>query len=310
MRYRLRINPFNPVEYLAACGLFEILVRFDATATSWWAPPQEASFFLETEISEEAFLQCLKETFSDYATWSSAPTTTDLDSAADEIDSPEPEEEEGEDKVSSSEGNDGTLLTPTFRLNDQSRTFSIDWWYETLNPNRTIKEKSGWKMYAGNQSVEGIVTKMTKLISAELGHRPITSLTELLAFSGDMTGRFGFDPRSTRNALEAGVSPNDLKLPVVTYPVAELLAGIGANYFFPPRTSPEVGITSARGWIENRTFQYALWPSPLPLTLARLAASGGGFNQRDLIFLQADRVSRDKYSNFKMARIANTPAGR
>ncbi|MFZ4984438.1 MAG: hypothetical protein ACOYLF_03160 [Blastocatellia bacterium] len=310
MRYRLRANPFNPIEYLAACGLFEILVRFDPAATSCWVLPQEAGFNIESEVSEESLLQCLKETLCDYATWSSAPAVLDADSETDETGISERDDEGSEEETGTGDGVDGSLLTPTFRLNDQVRTFSIDWWYEKLSPNGTIKEKSGWKMYAGNQSVEGIVGKMTGVISTELKNRQTTSLTELLQLSAGMSGRFGFDPRSTRNALEAGFSPNDLKLPVTTYPVAELLASIGANYFFPPRTSPEGGTTSARGWIENRTFQYALWQSPLPLTLARLAASGGGFDRRALIFLHADRVSRDKYSNFKMARIATISAGR
>jgi CRISPR-associated protein Csb3 len=299
MRYSLQANPFNPVEYLACCGLFEILVRFDARAMAWWAKPNEACFNIESEISEESFLQCLKETFSDYGAWSNSLATTDSDT---EIDKPAQLDDETEDEAASGEGADGSILTPTFQLNDQKRTFSIDWWYETLKPDRTIREKSGWKMYAGNQTVEGIVSKMTKLISAEFSSNQVANLTALLRFSAGMTGRFGFDPRSTRNALEAGFSPNDLGEKVKTYPVAELLAGIGANYFFPPRTQPGGGTTSARGWVEDKIFQYALWQSPLPLTLARVAASGRGFDQKTLIFMQADRVSRDKYSNFKMAR--------
>lgn len=295
MRYSLQANPFNPVEYLACCGLFEILVRFDAKAMAWWAKPNEACFNIESEISEESFLQCLKETFSDYGAWSNSLATTDSDTETDE---PDQLNDETEDEAADDEGNDVSILTPTFRLNDQTRRFAIDWWYETLKPDRTIKKGSRWKMYAGNQTVEGIVSKMT----AEFSSNQVANLTALLRFSAGMTGRFGFDPRSTRNALEAGFSPNDLGEKVTTYPVAELLAGIGANYFFPPRTQLGGGTTSARGWIEDEIFQYALWQSPLPLTLARVAASGGGFDRKTLIFMQADRVKRDKYSNFKMAR--------
>ena len=29
MKYDIQVNPLNPVEYLACCGVFEILARFD-----------------------------------------------------------------------------------------------------------------------------------------------------------------------------------------------------------------------------------------------------------------------------------------
>jgi hypothetical protein len=45
----------------------------------------------------------------------------------------------------------------------------------------------------------------------------------------------------------------------------------------------------------------------LPVTLARLAATGAAVNQDELTLLHAGRARRDKYSNFKMATTAVWP---
>ena len=301
MRYSLRANPFNPVEYLACCGIFEILVRFDSGAVTWWHPPHEACFEIESVVDEKSLLECLRETLANHTFWKDSLTESNAIDAPDDG-LTESAVEEADSDNGESEGNDGSILTFTFRLNDQSQSFPIDWWYETLKTDRTIKKKSGWKMYVGNQTIKGIIAKMTEKIAERVDNTTVSDLTTLLQLSAGMSGRFGFDPRSTRNALETGYSPNDLGIDVPTYPAAELLACLGANYFFPPRTRPDAGITSARGWITEKCFQYALWQSPLPLTLARMAAAGSGIHKRSLIFLQADRAKRDKYSNFKMAR--------
>src|ERR1700748_3424890 len=69
MRYDVQVNPLNPVEYLACCGVFEILSRFDASATSWWENEPGHAFWIESEIDEASILACLKETFSDWSQW-------------------------------------------------------------------------------------------------------------------------------------------------------------------------------------------------------------------------------------------------
>ncbi|MFN0120960.1 MAG: hypothetical protein ACKV2V_10695, partial [Blastocatellia bacterium] len=189
----------------------------------------------------------------------------------------------------------------SFQINGKPQTLALDWWYETLKPDRGIRSKSGWKMYAGQQTAEKISRDMTRVAANLLRTSRPETISALLKLSMGMTGRFGFDPRSSRNALDTGFSANDLKLPITTYPFAEMLAGIGAQYFFPPRTQPDAGTTSARGWIENDLFQYALWTTPLPVTLARVAATGAGVERAALIPVRAGRARRDKYSNFKMA---------
>ena len=301
MKYDIQVNPTNPVEYLACCGVFEILSRFDGSATSWWEIEPQARFWIESEIDEASILACLKETFSDWSQWRSPEEENQSDEPLTAKNEEETDEEQSGEE---DEGNEGILLNPQFSLNDKTITLALDWWYETLTTDKKIKRKSAWKMYAGRQTAEKISRDMTGEAAQLLKESSVGSLTELIKLSAGMTGRFGFDPRSSRNALDAGYSANDSKLPVATRPFAELLTTIAAQHFFPQRNRQSGGITSSRGWIANNVFWYALWTTPLPITLARMAASGAAVSRDGVIPLQVERANRDKYSNFRMAKVA------
>lgn len=301
MKYDVRVNPMNPVEYLACCGAFEILTRFDGNATSWWETEPQPGFWIESEIDEASLLACLKETFSDWGQWRSreGENRNDESLIAEDVED-NAEETDGDEE----EGFEGISLNPQFSMNDNVIRLTVDWWYETLTPEKQIKKKSAWKMYAGQQTAGKISRAMTDAAALLLKKSSVNSLTELVKLSAGMTGRFGFDPRSSRNALDAGYSANDLKLPIATCPFAELLTTIAAQHFFPQRNRQSGGITSSRGWVANDVFRYALWTTPLPITLARMAAVGVAVNKDDVITLQAERANRDKYSNFRMATMA------
>jgi CRISPR-associated protein Csb3 len=302
MKYGIQVNPMNPVEYLACCGVFEILARFDFTATSWWEIESQPSFWLESEVDEASLLTCLRETLSDWGQWRRrGEKNQNNETLISEDDEENAEEPDSEEEVS----NEDIRLSPQFSLNDKIITLNLDWWYETLTPEKKIKKKSAWKMYAGQQTAEKISLDMTCEAAKLLKQNQITSLTNLIKLSVGMTGRFGFDPRSSRNALDAGYSANNLNLPIATCPFAELLTMIAAQHFFPQRNRQTGGITSSRGWIENDVFQYALWKVPLPIQLARAAAIGAAINKDAVIPLQAERASRDKYSNLRMATMAS-----
>jgi CRISPR-associated protein Csb3 len=312
MKYDIQVNPLNPVEYLACCGVFEILARFDADATSWWKLEPQPRFWIESKIDEASLLRCLTDTLANWSEWQTSEnkTSDDLiseDEEADEQVIEELAEEYDEANPAEEEGNEGIRLNLSFYLNDQVEELKMDWWYETLTPQKRIKAKSAWKMYAGQQTAEKISRDMATQAAQLFKKNPIT-LTDLIKLSAGMTGRFGFDPRSSRNALDTGYSPNDLKLPIATFPFAELLTAIAAQHFFPQRTQQAKGITSSRGWIANDLFRYALWKTPLPITLARMAAIGAAINKDDVIPLRAERANRDKYSNFRMATMTTWEA--
>lgn len=279
MNTRHQINilcqPANPVDYLACCGLADILARMDRTALTHWRTTAPLGFVMESNITEARYLATLLLTLRDSDRWTF---------------------------VSVPETNEPSRIEAGFIPEGRPPiTLPLDWWYETLSQGGEIAEKSAWKMYAGQQTVQKIVTDMVKE-AASL--RQPASITALLTAHVPMSGRFGFDPRSSRDALNAGFSSNDLGLSVDTYPFAELLVMFGAGAFFPSRCGRAGDLSSARGWrgrSEGRAgFAYHLWPSPLPVMLARLAAGPLGFPSAPLLF--SARATRKNYSNFLLAQ--------
>ncbi len=306
MKYNIQVNPLNPVNYLACCGVFEILARFDFSATSWWILEPHPCFWIESEIAETSLLDCLTRTLTDWSQWQVNALSSNEDKPEktfDETQDDNPEEDCDASDRNHSEGNEVISLKPSFHLHNKTIVMTLDWWYETLTPEQKIKMKSGWKMYAGQQTADKISRAMT--ICAAILHKQnqIIKISQLIELSIGMKGRFGFDPRASRNALDTGFSANDLNLDIPTFPFSESLATIAAQHFFPPRNRQSGGITSSRGWIENKIFRYALWKPPLPIQLARIAAFGAAIDNDAVIPLQAERAYRDRYSNFNMATL-------
>lgn len=272
-RIEIQASPLNPVQYLACCGVFEIVARFDTMAMAHWTSNASPGFTITSQINEADALQCVSSAITDWDCWRTVAF-----------------------------GAETVCLDVSFTLNGKVRTVNLDWWYESLNPDGRIKEKSAWKMYAGQQTAEGITKEMSSVAAGLVMSAPLGTFSQLIGLNCGMTGRFGLDPRSSRNALDAGYSANDLKLAIATYPFAEVLAVIGAHHFFPHRTRQSAGIESTRGWIEKGAFQYGLWRATLPIALARAAASCAPVDDESkLVPMQSDRGSRDKYSNLTMA---------
>lgn len=283
MSHRITIpcNPANPVNYLASCGLFDLLARMDTSALGWWQTKAPVAFLLESEVAETEFAATLLHTLCSAGCWKFV----------------HPHHGEAPVRVVAEFAPPGK---PPFSV-------WLDWWLETAEPDGTIRHKSAWKMYAGQQTIEGILGDMlaeaAKLRTACPAGTPIAALLDQ---SAEMTGRFGFDPRASRNALDVGYSPNDLHLPVRTFVFAELLATFGLCSCFPARTGPPGRLQSTRGWRGaddgegEKGFAYCLWPDPVPIDLARLAATRPSSTGARTLF--APRAMRKNYSNLTLAR--------
>lgn len=280
----IRCNAANPVLYLACCGLFDLLARIDPEARAWWHAPAPTAFHLESGLGEDEFLTTLLDAFCTPTRWKFLPEGT-----------VEP-----------------TLVTAGFTPPDRPPfTVPLDWWFETAELDGAIDEKSAWKMFAGQQTVRKITEDMVSE-AARLRQRSRlpTDLTSLLACEAEMSGRFGFDPRSSRGALDVGFSSNDLGLPVNTALFAELLAVFGLASFFPGRAGRAGRLSSCRGWLDRQKptekeearepgFRYRLWPRPLPISLARVAAFRAAADDPMLFSI---RATRKNYSNLTMAQ--------
>jgi CRISPR-associated protein Csb3 len=155
--------------------------------------------------------------------------------------------------------------------------------------NRPIVELGHWadgssrnsfKLYAGNRSADTIARAMllgvrhkakrnqsigdikTKGVAQlweeqrqEMIERPFHVLTP-------MGGSFNFDPRGAWTAIDAGYSPNAQKHKITASPVVEFLAAWGLEHARPYE-------------VATRKVRYAVWGTPLPPMLARIALSDG-----------------------------------
>jgi hypothetical protein len=270
---KLEVNALNPVEYLACCGIFEIAARFDETALAHWQSGDTTAFVLDSASSARELLEIILPTLTDWSEWEAV--TNGLEEVI-------------------------RLEAIFFGPNGQSEKFILDWWYESLTHEGGIN-KSGWKMYAGQQKAEKITLDMIQKcqkLSCE-------SLPEILRQTSKVSGSFGFDPMASRNALDVGYSPNDLNLPVITNPFSQLLAMFGAQNFFATRTKQANEIVSSRGWMkESRRyfFDYSLWLMPVPIVLARsLANAPAQVPESKTIRFRSLRATRDKYSNLTLS---------
>lgn len=275
---KLEVNVVNPVEYLACCGIFEITARFDETALAHWRGGDTTAFVLESVLSEEELLEIILPTLTDWSKW----------------------------KTVTNGSKEVIHLEASFSgANGQSEKFILDWWYESLTREGEIN-KSGWKMYAGQQKAEKITLDMVQkcqTLSCE-------NLSEILRQTSKVSGSFGFDPAASRNALDVGYSPNDLNLPVITNPFAQLLAMFGAQNFFATRTKQANEIASSRGWTrESRRyfFNYSLWLMPVPIALARsLANAPTQVPESRTMSFRSLRATRDKYSNLTLSFLTDS----
>lgn len=270
---KIEVNALNPVEYLACCGIFEIASRFDETALAHWQSGDTTAFVLDSALSEKELLEVILPTLTDWSEW----------------------------KVVTNGSEEVIRLEANFSgPNGQSEKSILDWWYESLTREGEIN-KSGWKMYAGQQKAEKITLDMIQKcqkLSCE-------NLSEILRQTSKVSGSFGFDPTASRNALDVGYSPNDLNLPVITNPFSQLLAMFGAQNFFATRTRQANEIVSSRGWTrESRRyfFDYSLWLMPVPIVLARsLANAPTQVTESKTVRFRSLRATRDKYSNLTLS---------
>jgi len=154
----------------------------------------------------------------------------------------------------------------------------LAWWLDELAGTQTR-----FKTWSAHHSAEGLIASVSSQVKGD----EITNENVLQQRVG-MTSRLGLDPRSSWNTLDTGFSPNDQQLPVDTYPATELLATIGLETFRPSLTDD--------GYV------YAIWSSPLPLIVARAAASGN-LNIQGITRYCFEVASRGKFKYFTKASL-------
>lgn len=267
-KIEIEITAENPVEYLACCGIFEIVARIDKDAEAHWTKDAPTKFILTTTCAEEKLIHSIVQTFTDKEKWKF---------------------------VSHPKSKEIVSISVEFPNEEKTIRFDLDWWYNSLTREGKVNEdKTLWKMYTAKVTTESAYRDLLKACKKVEDERP-NSLTELLRKHSVMNkgekGRFGFDPRSSRGELDVGYSIDEQGEPTNTFAFAELLAMIGVSGFFPSRTSQNK-FQASRSWKDDK-FYYCLWHFQAPISLARIHAATSAFDEKDnFSMFQAKRVKR------------------
>ena len=293
---QLAVDSRNPGEYLAVCGLLEVLSRYDANATSVWrrttgVAPDVCQ--IETVIDEAGIAAEIAKSLSTQDAWKAITETVRVPLA---------------DSVGVWCG--GIEVT----LPNGKHIVVIDHWYEwayveenmIVGKRGTRDGKSRWKLWAGKHDARGaggLALDFVTSIPQEFSPQRFQDVLQLI-----VRGSSGYklDPATTRSSIDRGISANDARKAKVerVRPCLELLAAVGASTFFPPRREGDNAPHGVVG-VQKRVFSYHTWSPNLPLSLARLAARGIELAPAELVKREAIVDTMGQYGYLKLAR----PAG-
>jgi CRISPR-associated protein Csb3 len=311
---QLAIDARNPGEYLAVCGLLEVLGTYDTNATSAWrratgvlpALPSAAADVCEIEAAIEE-----------------ATVATELARRLTMKDAWKAITENGRVPLADSIGGwcGGIELTLTAKS-----VVVIDHWYEWAHASqgRIVQRlekrdgKSRWKFWAGQQdeasikkgayspSKVGIARLCLDLVDAGTKMPAVQRFQDLLSFTLARSSRLNLDAATTRSSIDRGFSANDAAKnggSTPGRPALELLAAIGLSAFFPPRREGDAAPDGVVG-VRKRLFTYCTWSQHTPLALARMAARGVEVAPCKLVKRKATIGMMGQYGYLKLARPA------
>jgi CRISPR-associated protein Csb3 len=302
---QLAIDARNPGEYLAVCGLLEVLSRYDASTTSAWrratgvlpSLPSAAADVCEvnTTIDETAVAAQVGQLLGSKDAWKAIT-------------------ENGRVPLNDSVGGwcGGLELSLP-----EKQVVVVDHWYEwayvvdntILGKREKAPKRDGksrWKLWAGKHEERGAGGLAADFVaSVPQDFRP-AGFQDLLVLTVAGSSGYKLDPATTRSSIDRGISANDAKKVKVerVRPLLELLAAIGLSTFFPPRRE---GDNAPHGvvCVRKRVFTYCTWSPHLPLALARMTARGVAVAPSELVKREAIIGMMGQYGYLKLAR----PAG-
>lgn len=263
----VQVDPTNPGQFFACCGLLELADRLWPGAEGWFA-----------EEGREFHVDCkgkLRELLSILVR--DAPTSIErLESNGLEV---------------------APIIAPLAFSFDGGRTVGLmlDAWTQIRAEKGTGKVISNppWNFWSGQQTSMRIWLGLRAELTGQLQRlteEQVENLLDQRLFQG---GRFGFDCGPAWNALDVGFSPNEQKMEVESSPATELLAAVGLQRFRPLLND------------ERDAFDYFTWHNAYSPAVAAAAMAGAIRNRRTLRF-RAFVTSRGQYAALGVAFLLNT----
>lgn len=266
---RIRVDPTNPGQFFACCGLLEMADRLWGGAEGWF----EGDRF-GIRSGEGCSLSELLRKFK-----------TSLVDAADGAIAEDVEDDDAEE--------DSKVQPLELALPDPSHPLRLDWW--------TDKSLKPW---AGSMNVRVIFRAMTNAIDASCVD-PLNDARVVFDPLPDAKGKaklkkskkrepFYFDARrgASSRSLDIGFAPDALKgMTTVAFPAVESLCLVGLQRFRPLPTAT------------RRVFDYHTWSPPLEANVAPTALCGllPQVDSRCFRFENAFRTDQKKHKAFTPA---------
>lgn len=255
----VNVDPTNPGQFFACCGLLELADRLWPGAEGWFGEGGREFYIRLEKTPKEWALRVLLEKLVQH------PPTV----------------------IEQMESGLGVrpIIAPLSIMLDEGKNIVLDGWARIalVKGKAEVIGNSPWNFWSGQQTSARLWTALrTELIDQLKTLSPDRS--ELLFFERlFQKGRFGFDPGPAWNALDAGFSPNEQKMEVQSSPTVELLSAVGLQRFRPILNESKDG------------FDYFSWHSPLSPIVAA-AAYAGSLQTFQTRRYRASVVSRGEYA--------------
>ncbi len=204
MSIRINVDPTNPGQFFACCGLLELADRLWQQAEGWFA---EGQFHIACEGKLNQLLSILVR--------NPPEELTTLDNGMEVK----------------------PLVAPLrFSFDDGATSnLTLDTWM-TIKIDRGKPVATGnppWNFWSGQQTSLQIWLYLRQALVKQLQQISSDQFESLFSQRVLLSGRFGFDPGAAWNALDVGFSPNEQKMSVASSAAVELLAAIGIQRFRP-----------------------------------------------------------------------------
>ena len=232
---RINVDPTNPGQFFACCGLLELADRLWPGAEGWF---EERQFCM---ASRGTLLELLSIMIMDPPT-----EITRLECNSLEV---------------------KPIVAPLAFSFDGGATTAItlDAWMkiQCVKGVPSAIANPPWNFWSGKQTSLSIWLGLREKLAGQLVRLNADDFENLFLMRLFQKGRFGFDPGPAWNALDVGFSPNEQGFEVESSPAVELLAAVGLQRFRPVMGN------------DRESFEYLTWRIPLSPSVAAVAMCGG-----------------------------------
>jgi len=247
---RVNVDPTNPGQFFACCGLLELADRLWPGAEGWF---EGREFFVQRGGTLSELLAALAN-----ADLNSSLTDQELKRLATLLSAKKT-------KLSQAETEEKLRLSALWKRErvHLSKPFdlSIDWWFDEQTGGKAMKT------WAAKQLVLEIARPMLRVVKTEYQSENISS--DVLTRTAPVKGvPFYFDSHSNCQSTPRDTGfglytlRNDIDTQGNARPLLELAAFLGIQRFRPAAKAAK------------RLLCFSLWPIPLPVAVAGVAASG------------------------------------